>query len=281
MRHSRRGNPPRYQDLQAIRYAAFASTFRAEQLVDAYLAYVLKTEARTVDRDDARAELERFIEGSLDVVDEDEQPRMILVAAGFQPGVTSTILWLRRAFRMDISCVQLVPYEVAGELVVGSSILIPLPESADYEVKVAEKLQAAVTKKWTHAPLDHEKAKAFIASIPYGRWSAYVDVAIAGDSPKGAMGVGSWLSNKGDEVPNVYRVLNAIGEVSAGWKAVGPGLPPDPEGVRALLAEEGVLFDAEGRADQSQRWTAADYARTLEATARPDGGIPAGETASR
>lgn len=254
-----------YQDLQAIRYAAFASTFRAEQLIDAYIAYVQKTDGRQLERVEGRSELEAFIEAeNLDVVDEDEQPRMILVAAGFQAGVTSTVLWLRRAYRMDISCVQLVPYEVAGELVLGSSILIPLPESGDYEVKVAEKLQAAATRKWTAAPLDYEKAKAFIAAIPRGRWSAYIDVALAGDSPKGAMGVGSWLSNKGEDVPNVYRVLNAVGEVSAGWKGAGPGLPPDPDGVRALLEEEGITFDDEGRADQNQRWTIDNYRHALQ-----------------
>jgi alkylated DNA nucleotide flippase Atl1 len=264
-----------YQDLQAIRYAAFASTFRAEQLVEAYVAYVEKAEARVLDRDDARGELEAFIETEdLDVVDEDEQPRMILVAGGFLPGVTSTVLWLRRAFRMDISCVQLVPYEVSGELVVGSSILIPLPESGDYEVKVAEKLQAAASKKGTAAPLNHEKAKAFIAAIPEGQWAAYIDVALAGDSPKGAMGVGSWLSSKGEDVPNVYRVLNALGEVSPGWKAVTPDLPPDPEGVRAKLQGEGLGFDAEGRADKSQRFTFEDYRRTLVSASVEGNGAP-------
>jgi alkylated DNA nucleotide flippase Atl1 len=114
------------------------------------------------------------------------------------------------------------PGRVSGDLVVGSSILIPLPESGDYEVKVAEKLQAAASKKGTSAPLNHEKAQAFIAAIPEGRWAAYIDVALAGDSPKGAMGVGSWLSNKGEDVLNVYRVLNALGEVSQGWKAPAP-----------------------------------------------------------
>ena len=250
-----------YQDLQALRYAAYVSTFRADQVADAHAAYVNKTEQREIDADAAREELEAFIEGGdLTAIDEDEQPRVILVAAGYLPGVTSTVLWLRRAYRMDISCVQLVPYELAGEVVLGSSILIPLPEAGDYEVKVAEKLQAATTRKATSAPLDQELAKAFIASIPDGCWAAYVDVAKAGGSPKGAMGVGTWLSKKGDDVPHVYRVLNAWGEVSEGWRAVSPGLPPDPDGVRELLGREGVRFDAQGRADQAQRWTVERWA---------------------
>lgn len=249
-----------YQDLQALRYAAFVSTFVAEKLVAAHVAYVQKTEGRELDAEEARRELEQFIEGGdLDVVDDDEQPRIILVAGRFQAGVTSTVLWLRRAFRIDVSCVQLVPYEISGELLLGSSILIPLPEAGDYEIKVAEKLQSATTKKATQSPLDHERAKAFIDTVPKGRWTAYVDVAAAGGSPKGAMGVGSWLANMDDDVRNVYRVLNARGEVSPGWKAEGPGLPPDPAGVRALLEQEGVRFDENARADQAQRWTVDDW----------------------
>ncbi len=250
-----------YQDLQALRYAAFVSTFRAEQLVDAYRDYVKKSEARDLSPAEAREELEKFIGGAdLDAIDEDEQPRIILVAGGFEAGVTSTVLWLRRVHRLDISCVQLVPYEVGQTLLLGSSILIPLPESADYEVKVAEKLHAAATSKGV-ARLNHEKALAFIASIPTGRWSAYYDVAVAGDSPKGAMGVGSWLSSTAEDVPNVYRVLNVKGEIVGGWKAENPALPATPEAVRERLEEEGVEFAPNGRARQDQRWTPEDYAK--------------------
>jgi len=244
-----------YQDLQALRYAAFASTFQAEQVVAAYAAYVTKTEGRHPTDDEARAELEAFIEGdSLDTLDEHYQPRMILVATGFQLGVTATVLWLRKEFKMDITCVQLVPFEIGDELVLGSSVLIPLPESADYEVKVAEKHAASKRK----TKVDLEQATEFIASIPRGRWSAYGDVAAAGGAPKAAMGVGAWLA-KGSGVPNVYRILNSAGEVSEGWKAVQADLPPDPEGVRALLQSEGVLFDESGRADKEQRWRLDDY----------------------
>ena len=72
------------------------------------------------------------------------------------------------------------------------------------------------------------------------------------------MGVGAWLAS-GTGVPNVYRVLNSWGEVSDGWKAVDPTLPPDPEGVRELLRGEGVQFDENGRADKGQRWRLDDY----------------------
>jgi alkylated DNA nucleotide flippase Atl1 len=211
----------------------------------------------------ARAELETFtVDGELDVIDSADSPQIILVAGGFEPGVTSTVLWLRRAHAVDISCVQLVPYEIGGELILGSSILIPLPEAADYEVRVAEKAKAAAESKGA-VKLNTEAALAFVDSIPTGRWTAYCDVAVAGGSPKGAMAVGEWLSKTAANIPKVYRVLTIKGEVSEGWKASDPALPQTREEVQQKLAHEGVLFDAEGRASKDQRWRLEDYGATL------------------
>lgn len=263
-----------YQDLQALRYAAFAATFRSEQIVEAYVDYIEKTEDRRLSADEARDELQAFVDnGDLGLIDDQEQPRVILVAGGFESGVTTTVLWLRRTTSLDITCVQLVPYELEGQLLLGSSILIPLPEAKDYEVKVAEKIQAANVNRTVK--LDHEAAKAFIASIPRGRWAAYGDVARAGGSPKGAMGVGAWLASpKTVDVPNIYRVLNAIGEVSPAWKATTDDLPPDPEGVRELLASEGVEFDEHGRAALSLRWRFEDYERAWNVDGADNGQAP-------
>lgn len=247
------------QDLQALRYAALVSTFRALTLADVHAEYVSQNEGRQIDPEQAREELEAFIEGGdLDVVDEELKPRIMLVAAGFQSAVTTTVIWLTRAYDMDITCVQLVPYEVGDQVVLGSSILLPLPEAGDYEDRVAEKQRAATRRKATVAPLDHDRARAFIAAIPTGRWAAYIDVAVAGGSPKGAMGVGAWLKSDID-IPHVYRVLNRSGEVNPGYAATDPGLPPDPAAVRERLASEGVSFTEDGRASQEQRWTASDW----------------------
>jgi hypothetical protein len=70
----------------------------------------------------------------------------------------------------------LLPYEVGGELLLGSSIPLSLPEAGEYEVRVAEKQRAATTTNATTAPLHHDKALAFIASVPAGRRTACVDV---------------------------------------------------------------------------------------------------------
>ena len=83
--------------------------------------------------------------------------------------MTATFLWLRREFKMDITCVQLVPFEIGDDLVLGSSVLIPLPESADYEVKVAEKHAASKrkTKVWiSRRPRSSSLRSLVVAGLP-------------------------------------------------------------------------------------------------------------------
>lgn len=104
--------------------------------------------------------------------------------------------------------------------------------------------------------LDYEKAKAFIAAIPAGCWSAYKDVAAASGNVKAAQAIGTWLGLHGADVPLDYRVLTVDGYVSDGFRGAGFGAPSDARRVRARLAAEGVNIDAHGRANQDQRFRA-------------------------
>jgi len=120
------------QDLQALRYAAYVSTLQSDQVVELFRMHRKEEHGETLPSEQARERLEDFAGGEpLEALDEDEQPRMILVAPGFRAGVTNTALWLIRNFGLDITCVQLVPYSVDGSLVLTSTVLIPLPEAAD------------------------------------------------------------------------------------------------------------------------------------------------------
>ena len=110
----KRGESRTGQDLQALRYAAYVATFQADQVIELYQAYELEERKRSITSSEARDELESFVvTGDLDALDEDEEPRLMLVAGGFPIGVTNTALWLTRRFGLDITCVQLVP--VRGE----------------------------------------------------------------------------------------------------------------------------------------------------------------------
>lgn len=99
--------------------------------------------------------------------------------------------------------------------------------------------------------LDLNRARAFIAAVPKGRWAAYEDVATAAGSPRGAQAVGS--------IPHVYRVLRADGFVPEGFRPAGPGVPANAAAVRNVLRAEGVSVDRDGRASPKQRFSADDW----------------------
>lgn len=250
------------QDLQALRYAAYVSTIDVDRVVALYREHRVKAHAEDLTDAAARSALDTFCEfGDLDDLDDDDRPRVLLVAGGFQIGVTATALWLTRTYGLDITCVVLTPYTVGDHVVLSSSVLIPLPEAAAFEVKLQEKKRRATQKKaGAGQTIDFVAAVAFVASVPEGRWTTYGEVALAAGAPKGAQAIGMWLSRETDAAPNVWRVLNAKGEVSEGWKGTSANVPATPHAARERLAQEGVVFAADGRADKTQRWVASDAA---------------------
>ena len=125
-------------------------------------------------------------------------------------------------------------------------------------------IAAQITEHWIAPLADSETvesgigwkvATAAVEAIPRGRWTTYGDVAtVAGTHP---VPLGVYLGKA--EVPNAWRVLQAAGTISPGfhWNETSPHNGRDPHDV---LADEGVVFDAEGRADSDQRLSARDLA---------------------
>ena len=90
---------------------------------------------------DARAELAAF----LDAGDGEEDPvvstdvRIVLVSADFGREITTTVLWLNGFDGMDIRCVRIVPYNLEGRVLLDVQQVLPLPEAADYQVRLGRK----------------------------------------------------------------------------------------------------------------------------------------------
>lgn len=128
-----------HMDLQAIRYAAMVSSLDFDEVTSAYAAHCAK---HRPDEDvDARAELETFLDQA-DGTDEpaiSSQVRIILVAADFGREITTTVLWLNGFDGMDIRCIRLVPYEIDGKVLLDIQQVLPLPEAADYQVRLRRK----------------------------------------------------------------------------------------------------------------------------------------------
>lgn len=130
-----------HMELQAVRYAAMVSSMTLEQAIAAH-ASALGTDTA---REDAQAAVLDFLE--LDAVDDAEltgEVRIILVSADFSSEITTAVIWLNKQ-GLDIRCIRLRPYRMGDQVLVDATQIIPLPEAADYEVKIRE--QAEETRK--------------------------------------------------------------------------------------------------------------------------------------
>lgn len=125
-----------HMDLQAIRYASMVSTMTFDQCADVFGRYLAQI---GMGETDARAELLEFLEW--EEPDEDafaQDVRIVLASAEFSRELTTSVLWLIER-GIDIRCVRLQPYDLGGRVLVDVQQIIPLPEMAEYQVRVTEK----------------------------------------------------------------------------------------------------------------------------------------------
>ncbi|MDQ6796609.1 MAG: hypothetical protein M3011_01055, partial [Actinomycetota bacterium] len=128
-----------HMELQALRYAAMVASMGFSEVAEAFAAH--RAKHGHVDDGSARTELATF----LDVADGPEDPvistdvRILLVSADFGREITTTVLWLNAFEGMDIRCVRLVPYEIENRVLLDIQQVLPLPEAADYQVRLRRK----------------------------------------------------------------------------------------------------------------------------------------------
>ena len=127
-----------HMDLQAIRYAAMVSAMGMADVLATYARHL--GGSGTSGEVDAYLRLQEFLEP-----DEDDEftisteVRIILAGRDFGREITTTVLWLNGFEGMDIRCVRVVPYEVEGRVLLDVEQVLPLPESADYQVQIRRK----------------------------------------------------------------------------------------------------------------------------------------------
>lgn len=152
-----------HMELQALRYAAMISTMTFDQLADTYQRYLRQVAPERAET--AREHLAEFLEdvGGEDTVLE-RRVRIMLVSGGFDPQITTTVLWLNDLYGLDITCVRLVPYRVDGRLLLDVQQVIPLPEAEALMVRLRQRESAARAAQssggadWTQ----------FVIRTPYG-----------------------------------------------------------------------------------------------------------------
>lgn len=124
-----------HMELQALRYAAMVSTMKFEDAVRVFGEH-LKKHGAPGDASDLLLEFLGW-EGQ-DDGEFASDVRIVLASAEFSRELTTAVMWLNQR-DLDIRCVRLKPYSHDNRTFVDVQQLIPLPEAADYQVRVREK----------------------------------------------------------------------------------------------------------------------------------------------
>ncbi len=127
----KRDRAPDTVQMQAIKYAAMASRFTEETLVEHYVDFRRRT-GDVIDDETARAELVAHA-GDLDA-EQLRRPRIVLVAGAFPPVVTASAVWLTE-MGLDITMQRVQAYRVFDDrVVVTVSQLFPVPDVEEFTV---------------------------------------------------------------------------------------------------------------------------------------------------
>jgi hypothetical protein len=193
-------------ELQALRYAAMVSTMTFDDLVGHFEHYLAITEPG------AAGEAQERLAGWLDDGDStviSRNVRIVLVSAGFDREITTTVLWLTDLYGLDIRCIRLTPYRVGDRLLLDVQQLIPLPEASELTIQLQRKAS-------------QERA---VRGSDGRDWTQYVITGPAGESPplrkrKAVLTMVIALSAVGvsveviaDAIPG-RRVLSVVGELA-------------------------------------------------------------------
>lgn len=222
-----------HMELQALRYAAMVSTMTFDQVVDTFGAYL----QRLGRADDPRATILDFLgwEGP------DDEPfaqdvRIVLASAQFSRELTTAVLWLSERGGLDICCVRLRPYRHGDRLVLDVQQVIPLPEAADYQVRLREKVQRERVARQAASGRDYTK---FTVTTPQGVRSRLSKRRTILEVVKG-------LSTAGVQIHEIQQVLQAEQIYDSRVLRSAPGDLDSDSFVAAVTEEsrtDGLAFD--------------------------------------
>ncbi len=125
-----------HMELQSIRYASMVANMTFEKAVSAHQKYLSKIGKDELDAEQEILDFLGWDENNKD--DFGNDVRIILVSADFSIEITNSVLWLIER-SIDIKCIRIKPQKDAETLYLDIQQIIPLPETADYQVKLREK----------------------------------------------------------------------------------------------------------------------------------------------
>ena len=145
----KRGETGQHMDLQAIRYAAMVANMTLQQAVYTFQDYLEERAKEPGEEPVEEGEAESRIREHLGIAELDnraiqtEMPRIILASENFSKELTTCVMWLNDSWLRDtgheIKCIRLQPHRNGDEVLVESSVVVPLPEASDYQIRVGQR----------------------------------------------------------------------------------------------------------------------------------------------
>lgn len=193
----KRDAAPETVEMQAIKYAAYASRFSPETLAACHSDYLRKTVDLAVTEEEALAQLDEHC-GGLDA-DVLSRPRVILVAGSFPASVTASVVWLC-AQGLDMTLVQIGAYQCETDLVITVSQLWPLPEVDEFTVSpISAAMKPSAVRARTRSTLN-----AVAILVDSGAIADGTELHLAPGGPQ-AGEVEAWIAAQPDQGKAIWR----------------------------------------------------------------------------
>jgi len=146
---------------QSLKYAAYCSTLSPKHICDIFERY-----CRTQGEErDTESILSAFLETDtpLEVLEQNSNLRIMMVAGNFRKEVTATALWLMQQ-GLQIQCFQVEPHKVKDTLLLSAKQIIPVKEAEEFMIRMAEKQQEQAINR-TKRKSDEAKRRRFWESL--------------------------------------------------------------------------------------------------------------------
>jgi len=125
-----------HMELQAIRYAAMVSKMTFADAVNAHAKFLAKIGGNSSEAENVILNFLGWDEPKGSEFGQDV--RIVLVSANFSKEITTSVLWLNER-DLDVRCVRLILYQFMDKTLLDIQQVLPLPESAEYQIRLRKK----------------------------------------------------------------------------------------------------------------------------------------------
>lgn len=129
---------------QSLKYASYCSGLTKGDIKDIFQKY-LDEQGK---KEHAEKTLCEFLgtEDFSEIELNNDDQRIIMVAANFRKEVTSTAMWLLE-HNIKIKCIRVTLYELNGQILLDTEQIIPIIDAEEYLIKIANKKQEELINK--------------------------------------------------------------------------------------------------------------------------------------